>query len=305
MTCALTINTCTSCTTGLVLKNSVCTTSCGDNFYLSNSTCIACVANCQTCTASGCTVCNSTASILYNGSCYSSCPSGTSASGTSCVLCSTGCSTCSTASFCTQCQSIFYLVIYVNGTAECVRPCPTDYPYLDSNICVSSCSSGKSPDSTNTCVSSSNSNSNNSGTTTTLTSQANKIVPFPMTIALAVFSVACLASKVALPFTIIAACLCAFAGLTEVLSWLVFAAVAGVSTDSSANLTKTGMAIVLVSYFLTLCLNVIAIIFFRKYIWDDDKFQLQLKKLKMKTKCGVSITFTIFVLSVAFSHKIL
>lgn len=306
LTCALTTTTCISCDPGLVLKSSTCATSCGNNYYLSGSTCIACVSNCQTCSSSGCTACNSTASLLYNSNCYSSCPTGTSQSGTNCITCSTGCSSCSSTSICTTCLSIYYLIVYDNLTSACVRPCPSDYPYLQSSQCVKSCSSGTAADSTNTCVTSDTNTTNNNTTnpTTTLTTSQSKIVPFPCAVAFAVFGVAALASKVALPSTILAAALVAFGGLVEVFAWLVFIVVAAISTDSSAQLTKMGLLLVLAAYLLTLVLNIVNICFLKKYVWPDEKFQLHLSRLAAKTKCGKCSTYLTLVLSVALSSKI-
>ena len=115
-TCVLTINTCLTCATGLVLRNSSCLSSCGTGYYNSSNTCVACVANCDTCSASGCSACSTSAPILYNSSCIATCPSGSSQSGSTCITCITGCSACSSTTICTSCLSIYYLVIYSNGT---------------------------------------------------------------------------------------------------------------------------------------------------------------------------------------------
>ena len=301
-TCVLTINTCLTCSPGLVLLNSSCLSTCGTGYYNSSGTCLACVSNCDTCSSSGCSACSTSAPILYNSSCLSSCPTGTTQSGSTCITCITGCSVCTSTTICTSCQTIFYLVVYNNGTTECTRPCPTSFPLLENNICVTSCTAPLVADSTGTaCV---NSTTTTTNTTTILVSSTSRVVPFPVSIALAVVTVATLASKVALPDTIVPAALCAFAGLAEIIAWLVFI-VSTVVDSNSANLGQMGLIIVVVAYVITLVLNTIAIIFFKRYIWADDKFQSHFKKLTNKTRCGVSVTYLILILSVSISHKVL
>ncbi len=63
------------------------------------------------------------------------------------------------------------------------------------------------------------------------------------------------------------------------------------------------MAITALAILLNLILNIIGIIFFKKYVFPDEKMQAQLKKLRDKTKTGVCITYTCIVFSVIFSHK--
>jgi hypothetical protein len=67
--------------------------------------------------------------------------------------------------------------------------------------------------------------------------------------------------------------------------------------------SQVGMAIAAIAILLNLILNIIGIIFFKKYVLPDEKMQTQLKKLKDKTKTGVCITYTCIVFSVLFSHK--
>jgi hypothetical protein len=301
-TCVLTINTCLTCQTGLVLLNSSCLSSCGNGYYNSSNTCVACVTNCQTCSAGGCSVCYSTAPILYNSSCYAACPSGSSQSGNTCITCPTGCSVCSSTTICTSCLTIYYLMIYNNGTTECTRPCPS--PYLQqSSICVSSCTAPLVADSSGqNCITSNT--STNTTTTVTLISDTSKVVPFPVTIALAVLIIVTLASKVALPDTLLPAAFAAFAGFCEILSWLIF--ILSIAVDSnSESLGNYGLIIVVIAYILTILLNIISIIFFKKYLWTDDKFQNHLKKLRTKTRCGVVVTYLVLIFSVVFSFKII
>ena len=147
-------------------------------------------------------------------------------------------------------------------------------------------------------------NTTTNTTTTVLVSSTSRVVPFPVTIALAVLTIATLASKVALPDTIIPAALCAFGGATEIISWLVLI-VSTVVDSNSASLGQMGLIIVVVAYLITIVLNIIATVFFKRYIWADDKFQSQMGKLASKTRCGVSVLYLVLVLSVAMSHKVL
>lgn len=89
----------------------------------------------------------------------------------------------------------------------------------------------------------------------------------------------------------------------EVIGWLVFIIVAAMD-DSSGEYVKTGMVIVLIAYIVTLLLNVLSLCFVKRYIWDDEKFEQNTKKLRVKTKCGMPMTYIILVLSGTFSHKI-
>jgi hypothetical protein len=90
----------------------------------------------------------------------------------------------------------------------------------------------------------------------------------------------------------------------EVLGWLVFIIVAAFDT-SSGTLVKSGMAIVLVAYLTNLVLNILSLYFFKKYIWTDDKFQSNVKRLRNKTKCGMPMTYLLLILSGILSHKII
>ena len=64
--------------------------------------------------------------------------------------------------------------------------------------------------------------SDNTTTATTLVTDTGRIIPFPVTIGLLVFVIVTFASKIALPSTIVPACLACFGGMAEVISWLVF-----------------------------------------------------------------------------------
>ena len=97
-------------------------------------------------------------------------------------------------------------------------------------------------------------------------------MPFPITIGLAVFVVAVLASKVALPYTVFPAGLSAFAGMMEVIGWFVFIIAAAANQSTEYPLGTTGMGIVLAAYFVNLGLNILNYYFLKKYIWGDEKF---------------------------------
>jgi hypothetical protein len=98
--------------------------------------------------------------------------------------------------------------------------------------------------------------------------------------------------------TIISAGLCAFGGLIEVLSWLTLIVVEGVDPNTS----KGGLYVVLIAFILTVALNIIHFILFRKYVWKDEKLQAHYKKLG-KTKTGPCVTYTCIITSIVISHK--
>lgn len=153
------------------------------------------------------------------------------------------------------------------------------------------------------CINSNNTNTNtNTAVTASLTSNS-KIIPFPMTIALAVLCITTLTSKVALPFTVVPAALCAFGGLMQILSWLIFMISQGTNSSSSYPLSQSGLYVVLIAFLLNLLLNVLGMYFFKKYVWPDDKFQTNFNRLKNKTKVGVCITYTCFGTTLLISHK--
>lgn len=77
----------------------------------------------------------------------------------------------------------------------------------------------------------------------------------------------------------------------------------GVSSSPDYPLSARGLYIVLVALILNLILNGISFYFFKKYIWNDDKFQTNLKKLKAKSKCGSCMTYSSIVVSIGLSGK--
>lgn len=89
----------------------------------------------------------------------------------------------------------------------------------------------------------------------------------------------------------------------EVIGWLVFIIVSAMD-DSSGSYVKTGLVIVLLAYLLTLFLNILSLCFVSRYIWKDEKFEQNAKKLRAKTKCGIPMTYILLVLSGILSHKI-
>jgi hypothetical protein len=106
-----------------------------------------------------------------------------------------------------------------------------------------------------------------SAITNTLTSSSSRYVPFPTTIGLLVLSITALASKVALPYTIVPAALSAFGGIAEIIAWFIFIIAAGVNSSSSSPLTSSGMIIVIVALVINWGLNALSLYFFKRYIW--------------------------------------
>ena len=194
------------------------------------------------------------------------------------------------------------MLIESNATHRyCTFDCSTGQKNVNNQYCATTCPPPLIDDaSLKFCITDPN-------TTTTVTSIVTstnlKFIPFPLTIALAVISVAVVASKIALPVTIVPAALCSFAGLTEALSWIVFMISQGANSSSEYPLSNSGLFVVLIAFILNLALNGISFYFFKKYIWNDDKFQLNLKKLKMKSKCGSCITYASVVSSIGLSAK--
>jgi hypothetical protein len=301
-TCQTTLSTCTSCNSPNYLQNSLCVSSCSSGYYLSNTSCVLCATNCSTCTSSTCSACNS-GLYLYQNTCYSSCPTYTTSSTTGgvtiCYSCGTGCDICLDSSHCLNCTSGTYP--QQNDTNRiCVFSCSSGYVLISSSYCGTSCP-GDTTAVNGVCVSNSSSNSNsNTNTTivTTLTTSSTRFIPFPYTIALVVLVIFTLTSRMAFSHTIISAGLCAFGGLIEVLSWLTLIVVEGVDPNTS----KGGLYVVLIAFILTVALNIIHFILFRKYVWKDEKLQAHYKKLG-KTKTGPCVTYTCIITSIVISHK--
>ena len=76
--------------------------------------------------------------------------------------------------------------------------------------------------------------------------------------------------------------------------------VEGVTPETS---NTPGLYVVLIAFLINLALNIFSVYFFKKYVWPDNKFQGQFKKLKDKTKTGVCVTYTCIITSLLLSHK--
>jgi len=79
--------------------------------------------------------------------------------------------------------------------------------------------------------------------------------------------------------------------------------VAGVEQNSSTPLTSSGIFVVLAAFLINVVLNVVGMMFFRKYIWSDPKFTLHYEKLVVKMKCGKCFTYFVLIVALIFSHK--
>lgn len=123
----------------------------------------------------------------------------------------------------------------------------------------------------------------------------------PVTIAFFILGSVTVVSKITFQATIVWGSLSAFGGLCEIVVWLIFIIVA-VSDSTGTSLSKMGMIVVIIAYVITLIFNILALYFFKKYVWSDDKFDTHKRKLK-RTKCGLCMTYFFIGVSVLFSHK--
>lgn len=305
-TCTGTINTCLTCQSGLYLLNTACVSSCGSGYYISSGVCTSCPSGCSGCSSSSiCTGCSSSSYWIYQGYCVNACPTYTSyavSGGTpTCITCSNGCTACQTSTYCTACLSSTYIDSDSSGNQFCTSTC-SNGKYVMGSRCSTTCDSGYTAVGS-VCQSTSN-NTSSSTITTSLTSTSSRIIPFPVTIGLAILTITAFASKIALTYTIFCAALAAFSGLMEVISWLIF--IIAVSVDSSDYpIAKYGLYIVLCALVVNWILNAISLYFFKKYIWTDDRFQSHLKRLRNKTKTGACVTYCCLVITGVFSHKFL
>lgn len=178
----------------------------------------------------------------------------------------------------------------------CVFSCGTGYVNVNNAYCSTSCP-GDMTNVNGVCITNTPSTTNSTATNALITS-TSRFIPFPYTIGLVVLVIFTLTSRLAFSHTIIPAGLCAFGGIIEVLSWLTLIIV----ESMDATDPKGGMYVVLIAFLLTLALNIIHFILFRKYVWKDEKFQMQYKKLG-KTKTGKCVTYSCIITSIVFSHK--
>lgn len=295
-TCQTTLSYCTSCNSPQFLQNNQCVNSCSSGFFVNGTNCAACVANCSSCTSSSCSACGN-GMYLYDNTCYSSCPPFTTnrtVSGVlTCFTCGSGCTNCLDSSNCLNCTS--GMIPQLNSTSRiCVFSCGTDFVLINNAYCGLSCPG----DTTNVGGVCKSPTSNGTSSSDALATSTSRFIPFPYTIGLVVLVIFTLTSRLAFSHTIIPAGLCAFGGIIEVLSWITLIIVEAIDPTDS----KGGMYIVLIAFLLTIALNIVHFILFRKYVWKDEKFQMQYKKLG-KTKTGPCVTYSCIVTSIVFSHK--
>ncbi len=117
---------CSACSSPYLLYSGTCVASCPEGFYISSTSCQACVAGCTRCSSSAtCEVC-AAGFVLDRGTCVASCtycdscPLGSYKVNQLCVLCPTNCEQCASNS-CTKCKSGYDLL-----SGSCVLPlvCP-------------------------------------------------------------------------------------------------------------------------------------------------------------------------------------
>jgi hypothetical protein len=126
---------CIQCNHGLKIKDTSCVSNCGNNFYDTGRTCIACSdLNCIKCAPQNkCKTCNkSTFLFKQTGQCKDTCPDGFYANSqtNTCKHCSEGCQKCTSNGKCFTCKKGFYLL-----EGKCMRTCPVGFTTLSTN-CV-------------------------------------------------------------------------------------------------------------------------------------------------------------------------
>ena len=128
-----------TCNTGYkqTTVNGPCNT-CASGYFLSGTTCVACPANCTTCSSA--TVCTQCAGTLLvqpgSASCASGCPTSYYSNGVSYLACDTSCLTCSGAgaNLCVTCNATSTLR-YLSGST-CVSSCPSGTYASASRVCT-------------------------------------------------------------------------------------------------------------------------------------------------------------------------
>jgi hypothetical protein len=131
-------DTCTTCGNNTYLLNESCVADCPSEgaYYNGNGICVACEANCTACTdGDTCTTCADNYYLL-DESCVSSCPAeGAYYNGNGiCSACETNCTACTDGDTCTTCGNNTYLL-----NASCVADCPSEGAYYNGNGICSAC----------------------------------------------------------------------------------------------------------------------------------------------------------------------
>jgi hypothetical protein len=129
LTCALTSDNCTSCSSSYLLGTQ-CLPACPEGYYSTSTLCLICNNNCLVCNSSSvCLNCQPGYLLQSNSSCLPSCPSGEYNMSNTCTSCPGNCTSCNE-SGCTAC-SPSYLLCNV-GAVVCLLSCPQGY-YLSLN----------------------------------------------------------------------------------------------------------------------------------------------------------------------------
>lgn len=214
-----------------------------------------------------------------------------------CLNCDLGPNTCST------CDSGYLRESGTNGT-YCTTSCSAGYINFNNTFCYSTCPDGyeninqvcslKKEEKIDPLV---------------IPSQlsSTKRVPFPFIIASAIFLVIIILSKVVLPESLVSTLLTSVNGALEPFSWIVAIIVCVVETSGGNHWDSCskGVFLLIATLIINLILNVIAMIFFFKYIRKDSKFSHMLNYNEKKVFLGKCPSTTIMVLAVISSHKVL
>ncbi len=126
-------STCTTCTMGYYLSNTICVSTCPAGTYKGSSVCSSCLTNCVACSSG--TTCTTCATGFFRS---------TSGGTVECTACTSNCDTCVSATTCTKCASTYYYYYNTTSTTgSCGLTCP-DYMYPNATTmtctsCISNC----------------------------------------------------------------------------------------------------------------------------------------------------------------------
>lgn len=76
LTCSISADNCTSCSSPFFHQVSVCVSGCSAGYYTSGRFCIACTNNCLTCNSTSCISCSTNYVLQTNSTCLLTCPAG-------------------------------------------------------------------------------------------------------------------------------------------------------------------------------------------------------------------------------------
>lgn len=215
-----------------------------------------------------------------------------------CINCDIGLASCST------CDAGF--IREGNSTGVfCTTACSAGTVNFNNTICLSSCPDGYE-NITQVCRLKENT------TNTTITVQQSGLtktrqVPFPFIIASFILLAIVLLSKLILPTSIVSTLLTTIIGVLESFSWIaaVIVCLFEISEGKHWPTSSIGVYLILAALGVNFILNIIAIVFYSKYISKDSKFNDMFLYNEKKVFLGRCPTISILAISVLVSHKIL